>query len=422
MMPISGTHKGVVDKRSLEQFLLDEKEIYELDMVLDEELKIMSKLCREKVSVDGPRIIQSGDILHTGFSIKGKLTSSLGDALLQVLGAPTVVGSPAISAEKHIASIERNSRGYYAGACGVIQNIPGEHPSLESALVIRSLELNVEEHIGKISAGATIVRDSDAALEVAEVDAKAYSVARVMGFAEDTPVEKAYTSENAEQVLKTSSKIIESSRIKDIIEHRSQRIPTVWRELGDNKKSAEKVNGNILLIECGDNFIWMIAHILQRKNYEISVVKWDCSGINLSIFDCIILGPGPGDPKINDLRAQAISSWAQRAREENLAVCAVCLSHQILAKYEGYEIARMTGKTAQGCRTEFNIGGGEKQKFATYNSFEVIDPRTKVVLNYRKYHGFRSFQWHPESVLSEDGDHFLVREVGDAINEMRNNR
>ncbi|AKK07199.1 chorismate binding enzyme/Glutamine amidotransferase class-I [Corynebacterium mustelae] len=415
MTPISGTYKGEADSRTVEQFLLDEKEIYELNMVLDEELKIMAKLCKDWISVDGPQIIQSGNILHTGYSINGKLTSSLGEALLEALGAPTVVGSPARSAEKHIASIERSSRGFYAGACGVIQRSPGGAHEVESALVIRSMELGVGDSVGKISAGATIVRDSEPALEVEEVDVKAYAVAKMMGLTLGIPDSPCAQKKSFDRI----DWLVESNKIRQIIDRRAQQIPAVWRGMNRNKYSASEANEKVLLIECGDNFIWMIAHILQGEGYEVTVIKWDCAMVDLKDFNCVVLGPGPGDPRVEDRRAKAILNWAQLAKEKNVAICAVCLSHQILAKADGYQIARVPGRSAQGRRSEFDVGGGKTQKFAAYNSFEVIDYKTMRTLNYRKTQGFRSFQWHPESVLSEDGANFLRREVSSLINEKR---
>ena len=82
MTPISGTFRKEDDRRTLEDFLNDEKEIFELDMVLDEELKIMSKLCESEITVEGPNLIDSGRVLHTGFTVNGKLSTSVGRALL----------------------------------------------------------------------------------------------------------------------------------------------------------------------------------------------------------------------------------------------------------------------------------------------------------------------------------------------------
>lgn len=418
MTPISGTHRGELDRRTLKEFLLDEKEIFELDMVLDEELKIMAKLCADRIAVEGPEIIQSGNILHTGFSITGKLSTSVGEALLESLGAPTVVGSPIRSAEKHIASTEHGARGYYAGACGVIRRSSGQIFEMESALVIRSLELCANGTLAKISAGATIVRGSDAEQEVSEIEAKLRSVTAMMAFPRKGHNGKTSDVKFTKKDINLPSleKEIELQRILD---RRSERVPSVWKHPVKETSPQQAISGHLLLVECGDNFIWMIAYILRRQGFNVSVISWSDDSMNLDSFDCLILGPGPGNPSLIDKRSEAIVKWANRAYELNIAVCAICLSHQVLAKSEGYKITRVSGK--QGHWSEFVLGDGTPQIFATYNSFQVQDPKTNSTTNstldYRKSCGFRSFQWHPESILSENGDAFLTQEIKQLIAE-----
>lgn len=417
MTPISGTFRGAMDSRTLEEFLLDEKEIFELNMVLDEELKIMSRICRSLVRVDGPKLIKAGDILHTSFSIEGRLSANIGEALLRTLGAPTVVGIPILAAQKHVYKLENSSRKYYSGTCGVMYKNHDGDVDLESALVIRSIEFEYGNNFGKISAGSTIVQKSNEKLEVIEVNSKIISVANLMGVQVHNI--NYYPNEinevSSEPYLANS---ISDCSVKRIIKDRALAVPHVWKDKGVTDIG---IRSKILLLECGDNFIWMISYILERNGYKTSVVNWaaDLSDEYIADYDCIILGPGPGDPKVDDTRSASIIRYYEYARTKNVAVCAVCLSHQIIARLDGYNLKKISGKGFQGRKKKFKIDN-EEQIFATYNSYQVIDHDDITVLDYRKKNGFRSFQWHPESILSERGDVFLVNEIQKIIKESNN--
>ncbi len=78
MNPISGTFrlKGHDDpaerKARLLDFLADEKEIYELFMVVDEELKMMCDVCNEGGQVLGPFLKPMTHLVHTEYLLAGR--------------------------------------------------------------------------------------------------------------------------------------------------------------------------------------------------------------------------------------------------------------------------------------------------------------------------------------------------------------
>ena len=75
MNPISGTFRipreGDV-KGKLLDFLADEKEIYELFMVVDEELKMMCDICHEGGQVLGPFLKPMSHLVHTEYLLAGR--------------------------------------------------------------------------------------------------------------------------------------------------------------------------------------------------------------------------------------------------------------------------------------------------------------------------------------------------------------
>jgi len=93
MNPISGTfrlpkHVAAPDgapapdlKRDLLSFLADEKEIYELFMVVDEELKMMCDICHEGGQVLGPFLKPMSHLVHTEYLLAGRTRSDVREVL-----------------------------------------------------------------------------------------------------------------------------------------------------------------------------------------------------------------------------------------------------------------------------------------------------------------------------------------------------
>jgi anthranilate synthase component 1 len=96
------------------------------------------------------------------------------DALFATFPAGTVSGAPKPRAMELIAKYEREARGPYAGALGILSGDGGEF-----AIIIRSIMINKD--IARIQAGAGIVYDSVPELEFQETEHKLGSLKRVMG-------------------------------------------------------------------------------------------------------------------------------------------------------------------------------------------------------------------------------------------------
>ncbi len=99
MNPISGTFRlrglePAERKARLLEFLADEKEIYELFMVVDEELKMMCDICHEGGQVLGPFLKPMTHLVHTEYLLAGRTRSDVRDVLRDTMYAATVTGSP----------------------------------------------------------------------------------------------------------------------------------------------------------------------------------------------------------------------------------------------------------------------------------------------------------------------------------------
>ena len=103
-------------KDRLLDFLADEKEIYELFMVVDEELKMMCDICHEGGQVLGPFLKPMTHLIHTEYLLAGRSDRDPREILRDTMYAATVTGSPVENACRLIASYEPEGRGYYGAA------------------------------------------------------------------------------------------------------------------------------------------------------------------------------------------------------------------------------------------------------------------------------------------------------------------
>ncbi len=100
MNPISGTFRvGAISspaerKAQLLDFLDDEKEIFELFMVVDEELKMMCDICNEGGQILGPYLKAMTHLMHTEYILAGRTSKDVREVLRSSMWAATVTGSP----------------------------------------------------------------------------------------------------------------------------------------------------------------------------------------------------------------------------------------------------------------------------------------------------------------------------------------
>ncbi|RBL81579.1 phenazine-specific anthranilate synthase component I, partial [Streptomyces cavourensis] len=160
MNPISGTYRYAPSGPSLPammEFLADRKEIDELYMVVDEELKMMSRICPEGGRVIGPFLKEMARLAHTEYFIEGHSDRDPRDILRETMFAPTVTGSPLESACRVINQYEPEGRGYYSGVVALLgRDEEGGH-ALDSSILIRTADISAAGRL-RIGVGATLVR------------------------------------------------------------------------------------------------------------------------------------------------------------------------------------------------------------------------------------------------------------------------
>ena len=292
MNPISGTFRlrGVPEaerKARLLEFLADEKEIYELFMVVDEELKMMCDVCNEGGQVLGPFLKPMTHLVHTEYLLAGRTTRDVRAVLRDTMYAATVTGAPVENACRLIKKYETEGRGYYGAALALLgrdadgradRGQPDRDPH-------RRRQPDGEL---KVTAGATLVRDSDPAYEVAETLAKAGGILTAFGLS-DAP---AGPAEGVDELTHDEDVLI-------ALGSRNQRLSRFWlTDQGGAAPSPALKGRTAAILEGEDDFVNMLRHVLTVLGMTATVVPYDDYAPGaFDGYDLVLVGPGPGDPR-----------------------------------------------------------------------------------------------------------------------------
>ncbi|RJS45967.1 anthranilate synthase family protein [Nocardioides cavernaquae] len=419
MNPISGTFRIPRDpalqsmaarKAALLDFLADEKEIYELFMVVDEELKMMCDICNEGGQVLGPFLKPMTHLVHTEYLLAGRSTRDVREILRDTMYAATVTGSPVENACRLIKKYEAEGRGYYASALALIGRDATGEPTADSPIIIRTADVSVSGAL-KVTAGATLVRDSDPAYEVAETHAKAGGILSAFGL--------------VPAAVGAPEGIAELTRDEDVLialNKRNQRLSKFWLtdQAGTTPDPALRGRSAVIL-DGEDDFVNMIRHVLSVLGMTSSVVRhedvpaWLSSG-GVGSSDLVIVGPGPGDPRDGSVpKIAAFRSATDELIAAGQPFLSVCLGHQTLCERLGLPLA-MKDIVFQGTQSPVTIDG-RVERVGFYNTFVgrslpgdelpagvsvEADPESGDIHLVRGS-TFRGIQFHAESILTENG-------------------
>ncbi|MBU2666030.1 anthranilate synthase family protein [Actinoplanes bogorensis] len=415
MNPISGTFRN--GSGPLLDFLRDPKEVEELYMVLDEELKMMATVAEHGGQVAGPYLKQMTHLTHTEYLLAGRGSLDVRDVLRETMFAPTVTGSPIENACRVIARHERRGRGYYAGVLALLDHDDQGRQTLDAPILIRTAEISPAGDL-RVPVGATLVRHSTAAGEVAETHTKAAGILAALGAVEARPVPVRVEAESPEVQAALAARNDDLARFW--LDSRAPGALTVPALAG---RTAVIVDGE-------DTFTGMLAHQLRALGLTVSVVPWTAP---VPPADLVIAGPGPGDPgdlddpKMATMRGVIAARLA--AREPLLAVC---LGHQILASLLGLRLHRRDSPY-QGLAREVDLFG-VRRRVGFYSSFAALSPdasrdtahgRVEIArdpadsaVHALRGPGFAGVQFHPESVLSRDGLAVLAQLLPEVLTGM----
>jgi phenazine biosynthesis protein phzE len=417
MNPISGTYRypaGGPTPEHLLGFLADGKEIEELSMVVDEELKMMCTVGDMGGVVVGPRLREMAHLAHTEYELRGRSSLDVREVLRETMFAATVTGSPVQNACRVIERHESGGRGYYAGALALLGRDSGGAQTLDSPILIRTADIGADGRL-RVPVGATLVRGSDPAGEVAETHAKAAGVLAALGVVERRP-----------RVEAVRPRLADDPRVRAALDGRRASLAPFWLRM---QERTDALAGHALVVDGEDTFTAMLGHVLRSTGLEVTVRRYDEPGLREAVLahpGPVVLGPGPGDPadtadpKMRFLRALT----ADVVRDHPHGVLGVCLGHELIAAELGLEIVRKE-VPYQGAQTRIDLFG-RPETVGFYNSFTArCDDEAAAELaahgvevsragngevHALRGAGFASLQFHPESVLTLNGA-AVVREL-----------
>ncbi|MCW2823797.1 MAG: phenazine-specific anthranilate synthase component [Aeromicrobium sp.] len=428
MNPISGTFRmrgletHADKKRELLKFLQDEKEIYELFMVVDEELKMMCDICHEGGLVLGPYLKPMTHLVHTEYLLAGRTDRDVRAVLRDSMFAATVTGSPVENACRLIKQYEPEGRGYYASVAALIGRDDDGAQLADAPILIRTADVDLQGNL-KVTAGATLVRDSDAMYETKETWAKAGGILSAFGLVESAPepVEgfDAFTRED-EVILALGS--------------RNQRLSQFW--LTDQSGAApvpSLMGKRVVVVDGEDDFVNMLSHVFGVLGMTTDIVRHDAAaltqdaGAALEGYDLVVVGPGPGDPRdLDDPKMAVLHGVVRRLLDTQRPFLAVCLGHQTLSHQIGLDLV-FKDIVFQGTQSRVTVLD-RPETVGFYNTFVArvpasglpdgvsveTDPSTGDVHLVAGPH-YRGVQFHAESILTQNGFGILRQLVTDLI-------
>ena len=384
--PISGTAQRtgdpLRDADNIKELLKSTKEESELTMCTDVDRNDKSRVCEPgSVKLIGRRLIESyAGVFHTVDHVEGFLKEGFDslDAFLSHMWAVTVIGAPKKAAAETVESLEKDARGWYGGAVGMI-SLNGD---INTGILIRTTYLR--NGVASYPVGATLLYDSVPEMEERETRLKATGFFRTLGAGQ------------------------------------------VGQALSPANRGAAAALGagtKLLLVDNDDCFIHTLANYARQAGAEVVTYR---AGFPPELIakiapSLILISPGPGRPAdfgVPDLVRQAVRL--------GVPVFGVCLGLQGVVEAFCGELGvldyPMHGKPStvkhrgigvfEGLPQEFQVGRYHSL-FARRETFPAClevtaETADGVIMGVRHRElPIEAVQFHPESILTAEGDHGL---------------
>ncbi|MDX6211024.1 MAG: anthranilate synthase, partial [Frankiales bacterium] len=396
--PISGTiargRDVFEDELNIRELLNSAKDESELTMCTDVDRNDKSRICVPgSVKVIGRRQIELySRLIHTVDHVEGTLREGFDaiDAFLSHMWAVTVTGAPKLWAMRFIESRERSPRRWYGGAFGRL----GFDGDADTGLTLRTVR--VAEGVAETRAGGTLLIDSEPDDEEAETEIKAAAFLDAL----TRPVA------GSPSAARTFERLAQGPRL--------------------------------LLVDHEDSFVHTLANYFRQAGADVQTVRAPLKRDELEAAivafrpQMLVLSPGPGRP--SDF---AVGTSIELALEHGLAVFGVCLGLQGMVEHFGGTLGLldypMHGKASQitvlnGTRSVLFQGLESPFRAGRYHSIvavtvpdeltvtAVTDDGVVMAVEHRSL-PVAAVQFHPESIMSADGDVGLrlVRNVVESL-------
>jgi len=181
----------------------------------------------------------------------------------------------------------------------------------------------------------------------------------------------------------------------------------------------------MLLIDNYDSFTYNLVQAFAAHGADVLVYRNDAIGVEEGLAlqpTHLVISPGPGRPQNAGVSMDMIGAFAGR-----IPVLGVCLGHQSIVQQHGGEIVRaerlMHGKTSMVSHDGQTIFEGLSDPFEVgrYHSLCAVEDtlpdslqitaqtdRGEIMGVRHKTLPVEGVQFHPESVLTPEGDRLMV--------------
>ena len=180
----------------------------------------------------------------------------------------------------------------------------------------------------------------------------------------------------------------------------------------------------VFMLDNYDSFTWNLVQLLGRIGADVTVARNDevsVAEIRDLAPDAIVISPGPSRPEKAGISVELVSALGP-----SVPMLGVCLGHQAIGVAYGAEVVRVPPVHGKAASVHHAKGGSFAEltspiSAARYHSLaidrESLPPELEVtawsddgvVMGVRhRSHPVEGFQFHPESILTDDGEALLA--------------
>jgi anthranilate synthase component 2 len=189
----------------------------------------------------------------------------------------------------------------------------------------------------------------------------------------------------------------------------------------------------ILIFDNYDSFTYNLVHLVEKiLQIKVDVFRNDKIALDeIKQFDKIILSPGPGIPVEAGLLLPVIKEYAA-----SKSILGVCLGHQAIGQTFGAELLNLTtvyhgvatncklsianSKLFKGLPNEIEVGRYHSwivsdKNFPEDLEITALDDNGYIMAMRHKKYDVQGVQFHPESVLTPDGEKIMRNWLSDDV-------
>ena len=180
----------------------------------------------------------------------------------------------------------------------------------------------------------------------------------------------------------------------------------------------------VLMLDNYDSFTWNLVQLLGRIGADVTVARNDgvtVAEVRALAPDAIVISPGPSRPEKAGISVELV-----RALGASVPTLGVCLGHQAIGVAYGAEVVRVPPVHGKAAAVHHARGGSFADlpspiSAARYHSLAIARESLPkelevtawsedgVVMGVRhRSHPVEGFQFHPESILTDDGEVLLT--------------